>query len=130
MESELVANTDLTNDISGDIKIDINTFVCKEYSNQELNQIRSVIENMNKFNQIEILRILYKYKEEVVLNENNYGVHINLSELKNELIHQLVIYINYVNTQETTLDKIEQQKESLQNIYFCKDNKDIYVNNI
>ena len=120
MESELVTNTEAEE----------NTFVCKEYSNQELNQIRSVIENMNKFNQIEILRILYKYKEEVVLNENNYGVHINLSELKNELIYQLVMYINYVNTQETTLDKIEQQKETLQNIYFCKDNKDIHMSNI
>lgn len=130
MESELITNTDTTNEVSDNINIDINTFVCKEYTNQELNQIRSVIENMNKFNQIEILRILYKYKEEVVLNENNYGVHINLSELKNDLIHQLVMYINYVNTQETTLDKIEQQKESLQNIYFCKDNKDIYVNNV
>lgn len=130
MESELIANTDVTTDVNPNITIDINTFVCKEYSNQELNQIRSVIENMNKFNQIEILRILYKYKEEVVLNENNYGVHINLTELKNDLIHQLVMYINYVNTQETTLDKIEQQKESLQNIYFCKDNKDIYVNNV
>lgn len=130
MESELFTNTDTTTGEYLGIKVDINTFVCKEYTNQELNQIRSVIENMNKFNQIEILRILYKSKEEVVLNENNYGVHVNLSELKNELIRQLVIYINYVNTQETTLDKIEQQKESLQNIYFCKDNKDIYVNNV
>jgi len=130
MESGLIVNAELISDVSHDTTIDINTFVCKEYSNQELNQIRSVIENMNKFNQIEILRILYKSKEEVVLNENNYGVHINLSELKNDLIHQLVMYINYVNTQETTLDKIEQQKESLQNIYFCKDNKDIYVNNV
>ena len=102
----------------------------KEYSTNELNQIRTVIESMNKFNQIEVLRILSKNKNQVVLNENNYGVHVNLSELKSDLINDLIIYINYVKTQETNLDSIEQQKESLQNIYFCKDNKEIQINNV
>jgi len=109
------------------------TLQSKEYSTNELNQIRSVIESMNKFNQIEVLRILSK-KNQVVLNENNYGVHVNLSELKSDLIHDLIMYINYVKTQETNLDSIEQQKESLQNIYFCKDickdNKEIQINNV
>ena len=100
----------------------------KEYSNGELMRIRTTIENMSKFNQIEVLRLLYNnYKEFVVFNENNYGIHINLSELKNEIIQQLEMYINYVKTQENNLDNIEQQKEALQNIYFCKDNKDISV---
>ena len=53
------------------------------YSLSELNYIRDSIENMNKFNQIEVLRILYGNKD-VILNENKYGVHINLSELKSE----------------------------------------------
>jgi hypothetical protein len=105
------------------------TLQSKEYSTNELNQIRSVIESMNKFNQIEVLRILSK-KNQVVLNENNYGVHVNLSELKSDLIYDLIMYINYVKTQETNLDSIEQQKESLQNIYFCKDNKEIQTNKV
>ena len=38
------------------------------YSVSELNYIRETIENMNKFNQIEILKIFSKY-EKVILNE-------------------------------------------------------------
>jgi len=97
---------------------DINNF-----SVSELNYIRESIENMNKFNQVEILRILNNYKD-VTLNENKYGVHINLSELKKDVLDALTAYINYVNTQETTLNEIEKQKESFKNIYFTKDNKD------
>ena len=93
------------------------------YSVSELNYIRETIENMNKFNQIEVLRILNKYTE-VTLNENKYGIHINLSELKKEILDELNVYIKYVNTQEMTLNKIEKQKEEYKNTYFTKDIKD------
>jgi hypothetical protein len=79
---------------------------------------------MNKFNQTEVLRIMSKYTD-VTLNENKYGTHINLSELRKEIVDELSIYIKYVNTQEITLHQVEQQKESFKNIYFTKDNKDI-----
>ena len=93
------------------------------YSVSELNYIRETIENMNKFNQIEVLRILNKYTE-VTLNENKYGIHINLSELKKEILDELNVYIKYVTTQELTLNKIEKQKEEYKNTYFTKDIKD------
>ena len=67
-----------------------------EYSVSELNYIRDSIENMNKFNQIEILRILSK-NQEIVLNENKYGVHINLSDLPKKVVDELNLYIHYVN---------------------------------
>jgi hypothetical protein len=89
----------------------------------ELNYIRGVIENMNKFNQIEILKILNKYNN-VTLNENKYGIHINLSEIDKEIIDELNFYITYVNTQEQNLNTIEQQKEDFRNTYFSKDIKD------
>jgi hypothetical protein len=89
----------------------------------ELNMIREKIESMPKFNQVEILRILSK-SDDVTLNENKYGVHINLSELSEEMIENLRVYINYVNTQELNLNKLEKQKEEFKNIYFTKDNKD------
>jgi NTP pyrophosphatase (non-canonical NTP hydrolase) len=82
---------------------------------------------MNKFNQIEVLRILHKHPN-ITLNENKYGVHINLSDLKKEILDELTVYINYVNTQEITLNKVEQQKENYKNIYFTKDIKDIKDN--
>jgi hypothetical protein len=73
---------------------------------------------------IEVLRILSKHSN-VMLNENKYGVHINLSDLSKNIIEELIVYINYVNTQEITLHKIEQKKEDYKNTYFTKDNKDI-----
>ena len=94
------------------------------FSVSELNYIRETIENMNKFNQIEVLRILNKHNDEVTINENKYGIHINLSDLSKEILHELNIYINYVKTQEITLNSIEQQKEDYKNTYFSKDIKD------
>jgi NTP pyrophosphatase (non-canonical NTP hydrolase) len=70
-----------------------------------------------------VLRILHKHSD-VTLNENKYGIHINLSELKKEILDELNIYIKYVNTQEITLNKIEKQKEEYKNTYFSKDIKD------
>jgi hypothetical protein len=78
---------------------------------------------MNKFNQIEVLRILHK-NNNVTLNENKYGVHINLSELPKNIIDELSTYIKYVTTQELTLNSIEKQKEAYRNTYFSKDIKD------
>jgi hypothetical protein len=98
---------------------DVNNF-----SVSELNYIRVTIENMNKFNQIEVLRLLSKHNE-VMLNENKYGIHINLSELPADILNKINGYIKYVNTQEQTLNSIEQQKEDYKNTYFSKDIKDI-----
>jgi hypothetical protein len=89
----------------------------------ELNFVRDSIESMTKFNQIEILRILTKNKN-VTINENKYGIHINLSEVSKSTINDLKMYINYVNTQEIQLDQNEKQKENFKNIYFLKDVKD------
>ncbi len=97
------------------------------YSVSELNYLRESIENMNKFNQIEVLRIFNKHKD-VMLNENKYGTHINLSELKKYVLDEISVYVKYVNTQENTLNVIEQQKEDYRNTYFVKDIKDTLKN--
>jgi NTP pyrophosphatase (non-canonical NTP hydrolase) len=101
----------------------ISTNEINNYSVSELNYIRETIENMNKFNQVEVLRI-FKKNNNVMLNENKYGIHINLSELKKEILDELIVYIKYVNAQEITLNAIEQQKEDYKNTYFSKDIKD------
>ena len=97
---------------------DVNNF-----SVSELNYIRDSIENMNKFNQIEVLRILNNNKD-VTINENKYGIHINLSELKKDILDEISSYIKYVNTQEVTLHQVEKEKEDYKNTYFTKDIKD------
>lgn len=84
----------------------------------ELNQLREIIENMTKFNQTEILRILHNNGAQ--MSENRYGVHINMSELSPGVIAQLKAFVKYVNTQEKQLYKIEKQKESFISTYFQK----------
>jgi hypothetical protein len=101
----------------------VSTNEVNNYSVSELNYLRESIENMNKFNQVEVLRLLFKHKD-ITLNENKYGIHINLSELKKEVLDELSIYITYVNTQENALNEIEKQKEDYRNTYFSKDIKD------
>jgi len=105
------------------MEVSFTTNEINNYSISELNYIRETIENMNKFNQVEILRILNSH-DNVTLNENKYGVHINLSELDKDIIHELSVYINYVITQEKTLNLVEKQKEDYKNTYFTKDIKD------
>ena len=100
----------------------------KEIKNEinllELTSIRDNIEKMAKINQVEILRILHKHPN-ITLNENNYGVHINLSELSYELIIEIKNYINYVNTQEHNLKHFEIRKYNLRNFFSDKEVKDI-----
>ena len=79
--------------------------------------IRDLIHQMNKYNQIEVLRIMQKY-ENITLNENRYGIHINLTDLNEEQINELTAYINYVSIQETTLNYGEQQKNTFKNEMF------------
>jgi hypothetical protein len=102
----------------------LSTTTGNNFSVGELNYIRETIENMNKFNQIEVLRILNRHND-VTLNENKYGVHINLTDLDKNIINELALYIKYVNAQEIALNSIEQQKEDYRNTYFSKDIKDI-----
>jgi hypothetical protein len=105
------------------MEVSFTTNEINNYSVSELNYIRETIENMNKFNQVEILRILNSH-DNVTLNENKYGIHINLSELDKDIINELSVYINYVITQEKTLNLVEKQKEEYKNTYFTKDIKD------
>jgi hypothetical protein len=79
--------------------------------------IRDLIHEMNKYNQIEVLRIMKKY-DNITLNENRYGIHINLTDLNEEQINELKLYINYVSMQETTLNYGEQQKNTFKNEMF------------
>lgn len=94
------------------------------YNSAKINSIREQIENMSKFNQIEILRILTKNNNNII-NENKYGIHINLSGLDTTTLDELMIYIKYVNTQEIYLNNAEEEKEKYKNTFFFKDNKDI-----
>ena len=93
--------------------------IASERTNTLIN-IRDLIHEMNKYNQIEVLRIMKKY-DNITLNENRYGIHINLTDLNDEQINELTLYINYVTIQETTLNYGEQQKNTYKNEMFFVD---------
>ena len=84
----------------------------------DLTHLRENIEKMNKFNQIEVLRILNN--RNIHLNENKYGVHVNLSDVNKEIVNELYSYVNYVNAQERNLSENEKQKEDIKNTFFAK----------
>ncbi len=84
----------------------------------KLNYIRDTIENMSHQNHVDILKILVKYKD-ICINSNKSGIRINLSELKPEVINELINYIKYIQNQENALNIDEKQKETYKNEYFA-----------
>jgi len=79
---------------------------------------------MSKYHQIQVLKILRSNKN-VVLNENNNGIFINLSEQSNEILLSLKEYASYVKDQLDDLSEFENKKQLLANKFF-KDNKELY----
>ena len=88
----------------------------------DLNCLKERIENLNKFHQVEILKLL-KTDDTCTLNENKNGIFINLTSLNDKIIYEIEKYLEYVQKQETQLSETETQKSILSNTFF-KDNKD------
>jgi len=89
----------------------------EEINYGRLQNIKGNVELMNKSYQIEILK-LFKYQENVVLNQNNNGIFINLTDLDEDILEKLEKYIKYVNIKEKQLQELENQKELIENKYF------------
>jgi len=81
------------------------------------NILKERIEKMSKYHQIEILKILNKFKN-IKKNENKNGTFINLSELSHDVIDELETYTCYVEKQQDQLSVIEEEKELLEKTYF------------
>ena len=82
---------------------------------------------MNKFHQIEILKILSKNL--CKLNENKSGVYVNLSLLSKETLTGIKEYVDYIKEQEECLNTLEYQKNEFKNAFFIdKDNKEEITN--
>ena len=85
-------------------------------------KMKNSIEIMDKNNQIEVLRLLHKNK--TVLNENKNGIHINLTELNDEILLNIYNFVEYLNTQENKLNDEECEKQKYKNMFF-ENNKDM-----
>jgi len=82
-----------------------------------LNDLKTKIEGMSKEHQIEVLRKL-KNADDVVLNENNNGVFINLSQLHDKHIKILETFISYIDTQNDHLLVMENEKDNIKENFF------------
>lgn len=89
----------------------------------DLKLIKDCIENMDKKHQIDVLRIL-SLNNNIVLNENNNGVFVNLTDLDDKTIKMLTDFINYVTNQTNNINMIETKKEVIENTFFRKGNKE------
>ena len=83
--------------------------------------LRDKIQELEKFHQIVIFRILKTH--DVNYTENRNGIFVNMNELDNNIINNIEKYLHYVSTQQNQLDVVEQQKEQYK-LSFFKDNKD------
>jgi len=88
---------------------------------ERLQNTKDIIEQFNKQQQIEVLRILLK--NSASMSENNNGSFINLTELSNSTLIELEDYITFVNTQQNQLLCMEQEKDNIKKEFFdepCK----------
>ena len=96
---------------------EVEEFVITE---QELKNIQRRIHDLNKQNQIKVLKILNDSNSSCI-NENKYGVFVNLTELPVEIILKLKKFLEYNENQEFELSQMENQKNEYKNKYFSTD---------
>ena len=85
-------------------------------NNSIIQNLKDKIENLDKYHQIEILRIFKMYSETIKTDENKNGTFINLSNIPDNLIDKLESYLQYVNKQEEKINEIEEQKDEFKQL--------------
>jgi wyosine [tRNA(Phe)-imidazoG37] synthetase (radical SAM superfamily) len=88
---------------------------------ERLQTIKDIIEQFNKQQQIEVLRLLITNSAN--MSENNNGSFVNLTELQNTTLTELENYITFVKTQQNQLSYMEQEKDSIKKEFFDDKNK-------
>ena len=87
----------------------------------ELITLRENIQNLSKFHQIEVFRILKK--NNVEYTENRNGIFVNMNKLEQNSITLLDEYLNYVCKQQTQIENMEKKAEHYKKSFF-KNNKE------
>jgi DNA-binding transcriptional MerR regulator len=92
------------------------TYITRD-TKYSLEQIKELVEKMNKHHQIEILKIIHKYPA-IKINENKNGIYINLAYLSEDVLEEIYKYIDYTEQQESSLNTLELQKNEFKNTFF------------
>ena len=85
---------------------------------ESLKKIKDTIEQYNKQQQLDILKIFID--NSVNVSENLNGTFINLTEVDNKIIKQVQEYINFINIQNIKLNNIETTKKDIESSFFYK----------
>ena len=57
---------------------------------------------MPKINQVEVLRIFHKHNKDFI-NENNYGVHINVTNVQDSVLQEIESILNTLRNKKMNL---------------------------
>ena len=119
MESQIIADT----------KTIVYTNNTNNYPPHDLQSLCTSIETLSKINQVEILRIFNKHTD-MVINENKYGIHINMTDVPDEIIVEIRQFLEFVRQQENDLSFIDFQLDTSKN-YMLQEHKENhpYMNN-
>jgi len=88
------------------------------YNYTTLDKIRKSIENMDKPNQLEFVKILVD--NNLSVTENNNGIFVNLNNLEDNIIDLFISHIDFINNQNNFLNIDENKKSDLENNFFKK----------
>ena len=94
--------------------VNINT-----YTPDELKELCQKLEEMSKINQVEAVRIFHKHNKDMI-NENKYGIHINVTDVENNVLKEIEEFIEYVSNQEKKLTDMEELQQDIQTKYINK----------
>ena len=83
-------------------------------------ELKARIENMNKYHQVEILRI-FSNSQNTKMNENKNGIFINLTEVSDATLEQVETYVKYVDELTQKLEEIESEKSQIEQTFFKQD---------
>lgn len=85
------------------------------YNFKELEKICRIIDTFTVDEHIRILQIIHNNDSIENISENNNGIFINMEDLKDETIHSIQEYIDYVLLKEVNIKEIEDAKDKLKN---------------
>jgi hypothetical protein len=83
---------------------------------QMLNKLKKDIESLDQQHQIKIMEIFIK--KNICFTENKNGIFINLNKIPEPILCEMVQYLEYINLQEASFNKLEKEKENLEKKYF------------